>query len=220
MPYSRATIADQVCKLHYSSRTIDRDCRLPKTIIKFYDRNDSLKGAETQTFKTGLKHSHCFSLSLLNVINGGGWKRYGKQVEMSKVIKHFPVPHVICFLFSDIPPSWTENEKRPGTIFHRIYSPVQFDSCPVSLFALSRDIARFSFLQRSVFISRRQGTKHFTSWSKFRSRVCFGNQGFFDERKKIFREFVVFDLLKNLRNNNSFLDFSIFLILLYETTLI
>lgn len=139
---------------------------------------------------------------------------------MSKVIKHFPVPDVICFLFSDIPPSWTENEKRPGTIFHRIYSPVQFDSCPVSLFAPSRDIARFSFLQRSVFISRRQGTKHFTSWSKFRSRVCFGNQGFFDERKKIFREFVVFDLLKNLRNNNSFLDFSIFFVSLYEITLI
>lgn len=39
-----------------SSRTIDRDCRLPKTIIKFYDRNDSLKGV-VQTFKTGLKPS-------------------------------------------------------------------------------------------------------------------------------------------------------------------
>lgn len=85
------------------------------------------------------------------VEGGGGWKRYGKQVEMSKVIKHFPVSHVICFLFSDIPPSWTENEKRPGTIFHRIYSPVQFDSCPVSLFAPSRDIARFSFSNVATF---------------------------------------------------------------------
>lgn len=85
------------------------------------------------------------------VEGGGGWKRYGKQVEMSKVIKHFPVPDVICFLFSDIPPSWTENEKRPGTIFHRIYSPVQFDSCPVSLFAPSRDIARFSFSNVATF---------------------------------------------------------------------
>lgn len=218
MPYSRAATADQVCKLHYSSRTIDRDCRLPKTIIKFYDRNDSLKGAETQTFKTGLKPSHCFSLSLLNVINGGGWKRYGKQVEMSKVIKHFPVPHVICFLFSDIPPSWTENEKRPGTIFHRIYSPVQFDSCPVSLFAPSRDIARFSFLQRSVFISRRRNILQPSQ--NFALEYALGIKVFLTKEKKIFREFVVFDLLKNLRNNNSFLDFSIFFVSLYETTLI
>lgn len=139
---------------------------------------------------------------------------------MSKVIKHFPVPHVICFLFSDIPPSRrkTKNVRVQfftGSILQSslILAPFLFLHPRETLLVfLSRT------LQRSVFISRRRNILQPSQ--NFALEYALGIKVFLTKEKKIFREFVVFDLLKNLRNNNSFLDFSIFFVSLYETTLI